>query len=180
MRIFSEDFQKQYEENEIDLKKGHLEPGIYTYIKPEVQEVKGEGHYEVIAEYENGGKEVEWVWDKEEVPYEPAQQIDEDVYVYVLYTDTELKMMGLYEYSAEELEELKKQKWKDNQQIHINNYKECLYNTDYKVIKFLEGWLSQEEFEENKIIRESYRNKIRYLESLTYEQNPDIFDGNVI
>ena len=47
----------------------------------------------------------------------------------------------------------------------INELKEKLADTDYKAIKYAEGWYSDEEYAEIKSQRESWRDKIRELEA---------------
>lgn len=70
-----------------DLTKGYLQD---DYIDvPEVQAVAEKGHYETIREYENGGKDVEWVVEVEGVEYKPAHQ--EQIQVYIPYTPEELQ-----------------------------------------------------------------------------------------
>ena len=48
---------------EYDLTKGYLTTDYIDEIIPEVQAVQEQGHYVTIAEYPNGGKDVEWVVD---------------------------------------------------------------------------------------------------------------------
>lgn len=70
-----------------DLEKGYLKADFIEI--PEVQAVEEQGHYETIAEYENGGKDVKWVVDVEGVEYQPAHQ--EEIEVYIPYTEEELQ-----------------------------------------------------------------------------------------
>lgn len=76
--------------SEYDLNKGHLKEDTITHHYPEVKEVKEQGHYETIAEYANGGKDVEWVVDVKGVKYKPARDEEEQIYVYVPYTQEEI------------------------------------------------------------------------------------------
>ena len=48
-------------------------------------------NYEVVKEYENGGKDVEKVVDVKGVPGRDAYEETEDIYVFIPYTDEELK-----------------------------------------------------------------------------------------
>ena len=54
---------------EYDLNKGYLKEDVLTTHYPEVKAVEEKGHYETIAEYHSGGKDVEWVVDVKGVEY---------------------------------------------------------------------------------------------------------------
>lgn len=56
-----------------------------------VEAVEEQGHFETIAEYPNGGKDVEWVVDKPGVEAAEAWDEYEDIYRYILYTAAELE-----------------------------------------------------------------------------------------
>lgn len=79
---------------EYDLEKGHLVEDIRIIHHDAVERVCEQGHYEMVAEYEDtGGKDVAWVVD---VPgAEPVAAWDEEkvVYIYIPYTDEELADM---------------------------------------------------------------------------------------
>ena len=55
----------------------------------------------------------------------------------------------------------------DIQDIHreINELKKRLFDTDYKAIKYSEGWLTDEEYAEVKAQREEWRKRINELEA---------------
>ena len=55
-----------------------------------VEAVPDEGHYTVIAEYPNGGKDVEFVVDKPGTEAKDAWDEYEDIYRYIPYTAAEL------------------------------------------------------------------------------------------
>ena len=104
MRVFNED--KTQELKEYDLNKGHLElDKLFIRHHKAVEEIKEQWHYETIAEYPNGGKDVSKVID---VPYQaPQEAFDEyeDIYVYISYTDEELEELN----KPSELEILKRE-----------------------------------------------------------------------
>jgi hypothetical protein len=52
----------------------------------------------------------------------------------------------------------------------ILGYKIKLANTDYKAIKYAEGWLSDEEYEPIKAERQALRDKINALENEIKEE----------
>lgn len=104
MRVFNED--KTQELKEYDLNKGHLElDKLFIRHHEAVEEIKEQWHYETIAEYPNGGRDVSKVID---VPYQaPKEAFDEyeDIYVYIHYTDEELEELN----KPSELEILKRE-----------------------------------------------------------------------
>lgn len=104
MRVFNED--KTQELKEYNLNKGHLElDKLFIRHHKAVEEIKEQWHYETIAEYPNGGKDVEKIID---VPYQaPQEEYDEyeDIYVYIPYTDEELEELN----KPSELEILKRE-----------------------------------------------------------------------
>lgn len=91
---------KVYNENKTqildtyDLSLGKLVNDIIKHIEPEVQAVEEKGHYETMAEYPNGGKELEWVVDVEAIEYKPARTYEEQILVYIPYTSEELESIN--------------------------------------------------------------------------------------
>ena len=63
MKIYDEDKARLLEGYECDLSIGYLTLERETIHHDAVEEVKEEGHYEVVAEYPNGGQDVEWIID---------------------------------------------------------------------------------------------------------------------
>lgn len=77
-----------------DLKLGYLQDAqILKEHHPAIEAVAEEGHYEVIAEYPNGGKDVEWVVDVPGVEAQEAWDEYEDILRYVLYDEEQLAEM---------------------------------------------------------------------------------------
>lgn len=75
-----------------DYEFGYLkEEKLFIQHHEAVEAVVEEGHWNVIAEYPNGGKDVEWVIDVEEVEAAEAWDEYEDIMRYVLYTEEELE-----------------------------------------------------------------------------------------
>ena len=144
MKVYNEDKTKILEE--YDLTKGYLKDDILTTTIEEEQEVEEVGHYETIKEYPNGGKDVKWVVDVEGKKYKPTETIVEPIKVYIKYTKQEI------------LEKEYNQK--------IEEYKRMLNETDYKAIKYAEGWISEEEYTYTKSLRQSYRDKINEYQEL--------------
>ncbi len=73
-----------------DLEKGYLEPAKETVHHEAIEGVEEQYHQETIAEYPNGGKDVEKVIDVEGVKAKDAWDEEVDVMKYVLYTEAEL------------------------------------------------------------------------------------------
>lgn len=88
MKIYNEDKTEILEE--YDLEKGYIKEDIIITHYEEVKAVEEQFHYETIAEYPNGGKEVEKVIDVESVEYKPARDEKEKILVYIPYTEEEL------------------------------------------------------------------------------------------
>lgn len=92
MRILNQDKTKELNEYDIDLTRGHLVADkIFVQHHEAVLPVEEQGHYETIAEYPNGGKDVKWVVDTPAVKAKEAYDEYEDVQVYIPYTSEELK-----------------------------------------------------------------------------------------
>lgn len=95
MKIYNEDKTQILESYDDSL--GWLKQSSIVVNEPEVQAVEEQGHYETIAEYQNGGKEVKWVVDVEAVEYKPARTYDEAILVYIPYTQYELENIKIEE-----------------------------------------------------------------------------------
>ena len=90
MRILDEN-NIELAEEEVNLELGYLRPESIISIHHEAtEEVKEVGHYEVIAEYPNGGKDVAWIIDVPGIEVKEAWDEYEDIQRYVLYTEEEL------------------------------------------------------------------------------------------
>ena len=93
MKIFLEDKKTQIENP--DLEKGKLVPDKIKIKVDEVPYIAEKGHYEVVKEYPNGGKDVKKVIDVEGQEYQPAKEYNEEIYIYKPYTAEELKEIKL-------------------------------------------------------------------------------------
>lgn len=90
MRIFNE---KNIEIESPDLEKGYLKnDSLLIMHHDEIKAVEEIGHYETIAEYPNGGKDVAWVVDTPGVEAKEAWDEYEDILRYIPYTEIELKI----------------------------------------------------------------------------------------
>jgi hypothetical protein len=95
MKVYNQDKTQILEE--YNLQTGRLVEDILTVTFDEVKGVEEQGHYETIKEYENGGKDVKWIVDVEKVEYKPKRTEQEKIFVYVPYTEQELKEIKINE-----------------------------------------------------------------------------------
>lgn len=87
MEIYNEKMERM---DKPDLSRGYLRPDVRIVRHDAVQGVPEQGHYEVAAEYENGGKDVEWVVDVPGVRAQEAWEEEIPIRIYVPYTQEEL------------------------------------------------------------------------------------------
>ena len=73
-----------------DLTLGYLRPGTRTEHHEAVQGVQEVWHYETIAEYQNGGKDIRKVIDVPGVAAKPAWDEEIPIQIYVPFTQEEL------------------------------------------------------------------------------------------
>ena len=148
MKIYDE--TKTNELSEYDLSKGYIIPSKRFVAHHEAVEAdEGEFHYKIIAEYPNGGKDVEIVYDREPVAAAPAYDEYEDIGVYIKYNDDELAS------------------------IEIEDLKRKLLETDYIVCKLYEAGLKdsssleelKKEYAEKLACRAEWRSRINSLET---------------
>lgn len=138
MKVYNEDKTKELQE--YDLTKGHLESDVLTTHHEGVVGVEEQGHYETIAKYPNGGKDVAWIVDIPGVKSVEPYDTYEDILIYVPYTE----------------QELVKQR--------ISELKQKLAETDYQAIKFAEGAMTAAEYAPYKADRAKWRAEINELE----------------
>ena len=76
-----------------DLTLGYLRPGTRTEHHEAVEGVQEVWHYETVAEYPNGGKDVQRVVDVLGVEAKPAWDEEIPIQIYAPYTQEELDRM---------------------------------------------------------------------------------------
>ena len=79
--------------DEPDLSRGYLKLGKRTKHHAAVTGIKEQWHYEVIAEYENGGRDVTRVTDVPGVEEKAAWDEEVPIQIYVPYTQKELEAL---------------------------------------------------------------------------------------
>ena len=128
---------------DIDYSLGYVAPESFFIAHHDaVEAVEKQSHYEVIAEYPNGGRDVVEVIDVEPVEEKEAWDEYEDILRYTLFTESEL--------AANEIADLK----------------EKLDATDYVVIKMMEGAATEIEYMDVLADRQNWRARINELEKL--------------
>ena len=135
---------KTEELTEYDLTKGELKEDVLLVHHDAVEGQEEEGHYETIAEYPNGGKDVKWIVDK---PFIEAKEAEDEQIRIKVYKPFDEKILAL--------NAIMKQ---------IDEIKKILSDTDYKAIKYAEGWYTEEEYAATLMYRQSLRDKIHELE----------------
>ena len=124
-----------------DPEAGYLQPEeLLVCHHDAVEAVEEKGHYETVAEYPNGGKDVEWVVDTPGIEAKQAYDEYETIFRYLPYTKQELIS------------------------IQIERLKRQLAQTDYTVIKIAEGAATAEEYKEVIAQRAQWRKEINWLQ----------------
>ena len=143
MRILDE-LDNELNANELDFLKGYLkEEKIFIKHHDAVSAVEEQGHYEIIKEYPNGGKDAEWVIDVPKVEAKEAYDEYEYIQRFIKYTQKELNSF--------KIEELKQK----------------LNETDYCVLKIAEGSATYDDYSEIIAKRREWRKEINNLEEST-------------
>lgn len=92
-----------------DLTLGYLRPGTRTEHHEAVQGVQEVWHYETVAEYPNGGKDIRKVVDVPGVEEKPAWDEEIQIQVYVPYTQEELERMEAAKNTPTQLDRIEAQ-----------------------------------------------------------------------
>ena len=138
MRIFDENNNLL---ETVDKSKGYLKRDrLFLLHHKATEAVAPQGHYETVKEYPNGGKEVAWVVDVPGVKAKEAWDEYEDILRFVPYTASELA------------------------QRRIAELKGNLQNTDYMILKVVEGAITLSEIGETVRKRAAWRREINELE----------------
>lgn len=124
-----------------DPARGYLvEAQILVCHHEAVEAVEEVGHYEVAAEYPNGGKDLAWVVDVPGVEAREAWDEFEDVLQFVPFTDQEIRAR------------------------RITELKQLLRDSDYQVLKVVEGATTLLEIAGTIAKRAAWRKEINELE----------------
>lgn len=132
--------------DQCNLEYGELEQFNDVIHHPAIAGKEGEGHYEVVAEYPNGGKDVKWV---EDVPGIEAKEAWDEIISYQIYTP----------YSENRLSQMQCER-------DIEEYQNNLNQSDYQALKFAEGLLTEEEYAPIREMRQGLRHRINVTRSM--------------
>lgn len=125
-----------------DLEKGYLqEERILIRHHDAVEAVAEQGHWETVAEYANGGKDVDWIVDVPAVEAKDAWDEYENILRYALFTQAQRNA------------------------IRIEQLKASLQATDYMILKVVEGAATMSEIAETVQQRAAWRKEINELET---------------
>jgi len=137
-----------------DMKNGYFgHDRIQTGFTDAISEVKEQGRYEVEQEFPNGGKTMKWIVERPFVAGQPSKPIFEYVKIYKPFT-------------AEE-------KFFEQNEETINKLQESLdylSATDQSAFRFLEGDISESEFDPIRNKRKEVRLEINRLQSILDEK----------
>lgn len=142
IKVYNEN--KTEELQSYDLSLGYLIDDILVINHEEIIGQEEEGHYETVAEYENGGKDVQWIIDKPYIEHKEAWIESIPIKVYIEYTQSQIRKQTI--------------------EKDISEIKEELAKTDYKTLKYVDGLYTEEEYEPIKTYRQELRNQINLLE----------------
>jgi len=142
-KLYDETKTKELDPNTVDLEKGYIINDTLIHHIDGVKGKKEKGHYEVVAEYDNGGKDIAWIVDEPGIEEIIEHDEEEPIQVYKAYSEEEL----LIKRSAAELESLMLE----------------LTSSDYQALKYAEGYYTEEEYKPIKEYRESLRERIRAI-----------------
>ena len=130
----------------VDKSKGYLKRDrLFLRHHEAVEAVPVKGHYETVKEYPNGGKEVAWVADMPGVAAKEAWDEYEDILRFIPFTASQMA------------------------QRRIAELKENLQNTDYMILKVVEGATTLAEIAEAIKQRAAWRREINELELIANE-----------
>ena len=141
MRIFDQD-GKELQPESVDGKTGRLvEDRLLVAHHKAVKAVAEEGHYETVKEYPNGGKEVAWIVDVPAVKAKDAWDEYEDILRFVPFDEATLR------------------------KARISELKQMLRDTDYQILKIVEGATTLDKVADTIKQRAAWRAEINTLES---------------
>lgn len=101
MRILDKDNNELTDSSELQSAGKLVKETINTVFHAAVEAVEEEGHYETVAEYPNGGKDVAWVVDTPGRAAREEYWETEDILRFVPFTATELAQRAAAELTAQ-------------------------------------------------------------------------------
>lgn len=124
-----------------DLSKGYLkQDSLFICHHDAIEGMAEVGHHEIVREYPNGGKDVEWIVDVQAVEAKDAYDEFEEIQRYILFTEAQLAVR------------------------RISELKRFLQETDYNILKVVEGAMTLQDCAEVIAKRALWRKEINELE----------------
>ena len=145
IRIYNQDKTEVLEYENLDFEAGYVVDREEIIHHEAIEPKEEQGHFQVVAEYANGGQDVKWIVDQEAVAGEDAYDELVQYQIYIPYSQ---------EYMAHK--EMRKQ---------YRTLQNKLTQSDHKLFKYLEGYYTDEEYAPIKEQRENYRIAIRNLKT---------------
>lgn len=143
-KIYNQDLTQELQQDLLDYSLGYLKDCEKEIYIPEQKEVQATGHYEVVAEYENGGKDVQWIIDQEYIAARKEYTEIEQYQIYIPFTEAHLHNKPIRE--------------------QIKEFEDALAKTDFQILKYIEGALDEENFLRIKDSRRHCREQIHLLQ----------------
>lgn len=150
-----DEFDNDIAMSDVDETLGRVIPSSIVIHHEAVEHQEEQGHWETVAEYENGGKDVAWVVDVEERKAKEAYDEYIAVMRYVCYTAKELKERTITEL---------KQKLNDTDYIAAKSADMLLNASSISELFSLQGEL-RKKYSGVLNDRASWRNQINALEA---------------
>ena len=132
MKIYNK--EKTKELKDYDLSKGYLQSDT-RFVKhhEDHEEIQEESHYEVVAEYPNGGKDLEKIVTSPYQPKKEAWDEYEEIQVYIPFSQEELNQIKISEFKQWFSEyfdqQFKQSQWQPDFSISYDKYFEKQYNS---------------------------------------------------
>lgn len=124
-----------------DLSKGYLkQDSLFICHHDAIEGVAEVGHHEIAREYPNGGRDAKWVVDVPAVEAKDAYDEFEEIQRYIPFTEAQLAVR------------------------RISELKRFLQETDYNILKIVEGAMTLQDGAEVIAKRASWRKEINELE----------------
>lgn len=142
MKVYNKEKNRELEK--YDLSLGYLQDDKLIIHHDLIEGQNEEGHYETVREYDNGGKDVEWIIDKPYIEHKDAWDETIPIKVYVEFTEFELSKINL--------------------EKQIEQIKNILNETDYLTLKYIDGAITEDEYQPIKEYRQQLRVDINGLE----------------
>lgn len=144
MKIYTDKTKTvELNEEQCNLEFGELETITEIIHHERIDGREEEGHYEVLREYPNGGRDVGWVVDVPGIETQEAYDEVIEYQIYKRYSDAHITRLNL--------------------ERQVKEFQDLLTQSDYHALKYAEGLYTEEEYSVIKEQRQSFRKNINIL-----------------